>query len=440
MSPGFVLRIALGVATLVPPAAIVLAVAAYARNMPWRDQWGLIPFMAEAVAGRFPPAMLWAEVNEHRIPVAMLLQGAIAWVTRWDVRGDAWANVAIALGTLAALAALCRRTLGPTAAACTTVVCSVLAFSPIAGASWTAGWITPAYLAAFFAALLAWLLARSSGTAFELGAMIGVAVAGALSFGTGLLLVLLLPLGVLLRPGPLERRVLHALVALAVAAALAWIYVVGWVPRPGAKPPVFSADRLDDYADYALVYVGRAVGAVGLTETGRWGAGMLGVLVAAGLWVWSRRPGLRAALVPWGLLALFGIGNGLVTAYGRIDSGAHTALLPRYMPTAGLFVASVGAVVTLLVGDVLARSRLAGVALLAAVAIALLVVAPRFTAAARGGVDEMRTLARHLDENAPCLASCATATDLCLERLCWSAKVARDLCPVMEGARIGPFR
>src|SRR6185295_14444374 len=145
-------------------------------------------------------------------PIANFLQGTIAWVTRWDIRGDAWTNVAIGIASLAALGALAVRTLGRTEAAWIMLACSALVFSPIAGTSWTAGWITPAFLAAFFAALLAWELARSRGSWLDLVGMVLTATAGALSFGSGMILVVLLPLALLVTPGATERRVLHALV------------------------------------------------------------------------------------------------------------------------------------------------------------------------------------------------------------------------------------
>jgi hypothetical protein len=203
---------------------------------------------------------------------------------------------------------------------------------------------------------------------------------------------------------------------------------------------VFHADRLGEYVLYALGYVGGAVGARSLPEARIWGAGMLATLLPAIVWLWSSRIDVRRALVPWGLLTLFGLGNAFVTSYGRLDNGAHTALLPRYAPTAGLFVASVVAVTAMLTSDVRTRSRAAGHVLLVAVALVVLVAGRTFTIASRAGFDQMAALAARLDAQAPCFASCATATDACLARICWDAKVARTMCPMLERARIGPFR
>jgi hypothetical protein len=424
-----------------PLGLIAQAVATHARNLPWWDQWGLVPFMVEATQGRFPPALLWAEVNEHRIPVALLLQGVVAWWTRWDVRGDAWTNVAVSTGTLVALAALVRRTIAPSAPAAApwlVVVCSALVFSPIAGVSWTAGWITPVYLAAMLAAVVAWTFTRPVGWPWLTAAVLA-ATAGALAFGSGMMLVLLVPVAALATPGrPARERATQALAAGTVAAVVLLAYFHDWHPRAGFPPPVFHADRIHEYVLYALGYVGGSVGARDLPSARLWGAGLVGMLATAAGALWQRRPDLRGALVPWAVLAVFGIGNGFVTAYGRIDNGAHTALLPRYVPTTALFAASVAAVMTLAIAALRAGAPRAAAALAAALVLA--VAAAQFARAASAGLDDMARLARRLDAGRACLVTCATATDGCLASICWSSAVARQMCPVMEAARIGPFR
>ncbi len=51
----------------------------------------------------------------------------------------------------------------------------------------------------------------------------------------------------------------------------------------------------------------------------------------------------------------------------------------------------------------------------------------------------MGRLALQLEAGARCLPTCTTAPDGCLLALCWSADVARRMCPLMADARIGPF-
>ena len=428
-------RATIALAALVPPAVIAVAVATHARNVPWWDQWAQAPFMLAAIEGYVPGWMLWAAVNEHRIPVTLVVQGAVAWATRWDIRGDAWTNVAIAMGSLVFLAALARRSLG-SGAPLVTVACSVLVFSPIAGASWTAGWITPAFLAAFFACVLAWLVAGTSGTWLQLGAMLLAACAGALSFGSGTVLVGLVPLAVLLMPATFARRRQHALAAMAVGLALGWVYLLGWAPRQ----PAFRVGRLAEYIEYALAFVGGGIGARPVATATAWGAGLVGAWAAASIWLWVRRRDLRPALVPWGVLALYAIGNGLITAVGRLDNGLNIAIRPRYTPTACLLTASVSAVAALLVADVRARSRAAGWIARVTLATLVLAVAWTFIPAARGGFDEMAKVARHLDSRAECLRWCMRAPDVCFTRICWDPMLARRMCLRLKVARAGPFR
>ena len=81
------------VAATIPPALVVFMVWRHARNVPFKDHWGHVPFIVQAARGVFRPAALWEQVNEHRIPLARLVQGLLAWWTRWDVRYEAWADV-----------------------------------------------------------------------------------------------------------------------------------------------------------------------------------------------------------------------------------------------------------------------------------------------------------------------------------------------------------
>ena len=55
------------------------------------------------------------------------------------------------------------------------------------------------------------------------------------------------------------------------------------------------------------------------------------------------------------------------------------------------------------------------------------------------GVTAMALVQRQLDEGARCLTDCRSTTDACLLRMCWSASVARAMCPALEEARLGPF-
>jgi hypothetical protein len=162
------------------------------------------------------------------------------------------------------------------------------------------------------------------------------------------------------------------------------------------------------------------------------GLGLIAALVGASAWLRRHAPEVRAALVPWWALAAYGVANAALTAFGRLDNGMSTSLFVRYLPTASCVVLGAIGVVAL----ALPRARRPG---RLAVATAVVAVLPVVGVGYARGVDTMAHLAAQLDIGARCLPTCATASDLCLLYMCWSADVARQMCPIMAQARIGPF-
>ena len=433
------------VAAAVPPGIVALMIARDARNVPYKDHWGHVLFILEAAQGVFKPSSLWEQINEHRIPLARLLQGLLAWSTRWDVRYEAYADFVLALAAFVALTALVARTVRPTAplaAPWVVLAVSLLHFSLAQGYNWTWGAMMPAYLTTLAATTAAWGLARWNGGWAGAGWLIACAVAGALSFGAGLVLLGLVPVALLVTPpGALtRRRAAQATVAVAVGAALVTAYLIGWHARVGEPPPVFHPDRLLDYALYLLAYLGGSVGTREVYAAARWGGGALALLVAASGWLWVRSPATRRALAPWWLLVLYTLGNGVLAAYGRLDNGLNTAIFARYLPTVSLFMMSVAAVAALAIADLFRAQRHSGAVALAGVVLAVGLAGPTYYRAAQQGILIMDALDHQLAEGARCMRpDCVKASDACLLKVCWAAWVARFGCVPLQQARLGPF-
>jgi hypothetical protein len=186
--------------------------------------------------------------------------------------------------------------------------------------------------------------------------------------------------------------------------------------------------------------VGHACGAGDLATAPAWGLGMVIALVVAWVWLAVRRPEGRPALLPWLVLAAYGLGNGVVTAYGRLGNGAHTALLQRYLPTAALFTMATVALFALALADLATRSRGAAALVLVVFGCAAGISATHEVASANAGIADMERIATRLDRARACLGACATTPDGCLGSICFRQDVARQFCPLLEQARIGPFR
>lgn len=436
--------VTIGLALLasVPPAAIGFWVARYARNVPYWDQWGLAPFMADVAHGRLRVDYLGMQVNEHRLPLTLLVQGAVSWATRWDVRFEAWMNVVAALATLVALGMLARHTIesrGPLVSGLL-VASSALVFSPAGGRNWTWGSLNATYFAALAAATLAWRVAAWRPT---VAATVGVgacAVAGTLAFGSGVILLVLLPLAVVLHGrASVEQRGPHALAVAGLAGAGIALYFLGWRPRFG-RQPAMHWDRLADYVRYTIGYVGGVARPPTFADAFGAGLDLVVLLIAASVWlVWRHGATARSRLVGWWVLAAYGLGNGALTAFGRLDFGGFaTATFDRYLPTASFVAIATAGVVTLAVHDLWRYRRAYGIAALALVAVATIDVLRPAPRAVLEGIEAMSRLSTVLDRGARCLAV-RPPTDGCLGTLCWDAAVARRMLPLLEEAKIGPF-
>jgi hypothetical protein len=93
-------------------AALVGYVALFARDVPWWDDWDLVPVLS----GRQPvtAAWLWERHNEHRVPIPKLIHVALAAAGGVDFRTAAFLNAAILAGGALALILTARRLRGHT--------------------------------------------------------------------------------------------------------------------------------------------------------------------------------------------------------------------------------------------------------------------------------------------------------------------------------------
>jgi hypothetical protein len=107
-------------------AALAAFVIRYGPDVPWMDDWELVPVLAHArpvTAG-----WLWIQQNEHRFPVTKLLFVAVGSLTGGDFRAGMVASAALLAVAALAAALLAARLRGR--ASCTDVVFALLLLHP----------------------------------------------------------------------------------------------------------------------------------------------------------------------------------------------------------------------------------------------------------------------------------------------------------------------
>lgn len=428
------------VAAGLPPILVLGALLTrWAVDVPAWEEWRLGVMLTDLLDGRLGLADVWSQHNEHRPLVSRVILLALARASGWNVYWELTANVVVQIASYLAFAAVglsavrgaARLAMLPAIAAS-----SWLLFSPVQWENWMWGWQLAIFATVGATALVALGIARWRGGWAGLAVTWLAAIAGVLSFATGLGLLVLLPIAVALHPAAGPRRRRAALLSAALALGMLGAYLAGLDFTPPTSRPAPIDPRAEWYlvGYYLLVYLGAPLGAPDVEPALRWGAAGLVLLVMA--WLALPRGERRSAVVlAWLVVALVAVGGGLLTGTGRGGYGIRSALVSRYTSIGLLFWV---ALVYLWNHALQLRLRAAlvprtTVALAAVAAMAGGVALASYRTAARDGTAAL--IAHHLTlvERRECALGLARAPESCVEQLFRAADVVRAAVPL--GAR-----
>lgn len=320
---------------LLPPLVLALLVARWGVDLPYFDQWELVPRFQAWRDGAFPWRQVWQLHNEHRLLLPELILLGLGRLSDWNIRLELALNLLLAALLCAVLAGRLRATLeGDRRLSFLLPLFSLLLFSPSQWGNWSWGWQIQIFLVLLLVATAIDLLAREPRTPARFAGAVACAVAASFSFANGLLLF---PLGLPLVLAPSRRRAAYGAVWVAAGALVYWIYGVARIGnrfRPEGENPW---ERLYLQAKYLLFYL---AGPLLNEPRAVWLIAHLVVpasfLLVAAL-AWREGKELWRPLLPWATLAAFGLASAAMTAYGRYTFGIGQALSSRYFSIANFY-------------------------------------------------------------------------------------------------------
>ena len=316
-------------AGFVPAILLLICVSKYGVNVPYGDEWIMIPLLAKFHDHQLTFADLFHQHNEHRILLPKLVYLAFGAFTHWNLHAEMYFSVALCLGTSAGLYFLLRRTLpvSQSQLLLTWGTCNVLLFSPTQAENWLWGFQLQMFLPNFcmVMALLGLSSERRAVTRFGLAGF--WTIIATYSFGNSLLLWPLLGVAMLVR----RERASWMLAWVALAALVLASYFVGYVFAP--KPHPVMGDWLD-YPEYFLVFLGAVLSpdgpVLGPAVIGMVTLCLFGLIV---LTAGTRRcAGLRTeAAGPWVAIGSYAVLSAGVAAMNRVHGGPEQAADSRYI-------------------------------------------------------------------------------------------------------------
>ncbi|MGD0112856.1 MAG: hypothetical protein ABSD48_13435 [Armatimonadota bacterium] len=352
---------------LIPFASVVMLIAQYRVDVPYWDQWNLVPTLQKSYRGSLTPTDLWAQHNEHRILFPKAIMLLLAHASGWNITYELVLNVLLAAGIFAVLVWQVKRSrmlAGDGGANWLLPAVSLVVFSPSQWENWLWGWQICVFLNVLAVTGGIVILAADRPRRWRLPSALLIGVVASYSFASGLAYWLIAFPALL--GGPLRSRqakLRESVVWLLVGGATIASYLYHYHtpsehPRVGLSPGAWYGD-----AKYALVYLGRPVSEFHALRAGALGVAAL--LTIAFLLRRSLGPGRQRVLLPYLCFSLYAVVSAGMTAVGRTGFGIMQALSPRYITVSNLLWLSILVLLYLLLRSERQRAREHGPALLA---------------------------------------------------------------------------
>ena len=332
---------------LVPFIYLVWVVGRYSVEVPFADQWELVPILEKSYQGELTFGDLWAQHNEHRIFFPRLIMLGLARMTHWRIGWELALTIILATGLLGLLAWQIKRTaraLGAEELRWALPAGSLVVFSMSQYQNWLWGWQLQILLSLLAVTGGIVLLANAP---FTWRKFVGAAVLGFVashSFANG---ILFWPVGLVLlmrsRPsaetaaGRWRFRTAPVFLWVLLAALTLASYLLGY-QEPGRHPARDTAlTHPLSYLMYNLKFLGSPCAQYGnaavlpdSTIAVVFGLGALALLAwATRALVWGNRAA-ETALRPYLAMSFYSILSALLTGIGRAAFGSEQAMESRY--------------------------------------------------------------------------------------------------------------
>lgn len=319
----------------IPFLRLIYLLYEYHVDVPYLDQWWMLPLIVADRENRLPFAFLWMQNAEHRLFVPKLVMLGLARISDWDTTWELAFNVGVMMTFAAVIFYQLRATLSGAGSRHTTYAlpfASIMAFSVAAFENWQWSWQMSYFIVALCVAGICCLLSLKSTKRWSLYAAAALACVATFSFGSGLAAWVSGGVVILMATGTVSqrrRRFLGWCLAMAVSVA---VFLIDYQFKTWSDPGAALASPVQ-FLEYFFAFLSGPVVPTHWVTGGILTGILLTIILPILVSTLVRRFGARIhVLAPYIGWIAFSYGSALMTALGR--SGAQDtqqALTARYI-------------------------------------------------------------------------------------------------------------
>jgi hypothetical protein len=309
-------------------------------NVPFWDQWELVPIIRDYKTGHLSLHDLWQQHNEHRIFFPRIVMMVLAALTHWNTRVEAFAGFLIAVVGFLVLYLIFRQTEKKITA--TTIflatLFSVIWFSPVQFDNWLWGWQIQWFLcvlgvmtAAYSIGLIA---KQKKAGAKNLSLLLGGGILAQYSLGGGIL-IWPIAIGALIYLRISKKITFLSAGAAVITTALYYFHY----QNPAGPSKSLALHEPVSFIKYFFIYLGRPLSYVHKL-TFILGFVTFSAFISLTIYLFIKKPKLFTMLLPWVVLGFFAIGSALITDLSRLGLGVNQAYSGRYATISSLLLIS----------------------------------------------------------------------------------------------------
>lgn len=335
---------------LLAPILLSFLIYKYAVNVPFFDQYELIPLFQKIHNGTLSFSDLWMQHNEHRIIFPSIMQLILAGITQWNIRLEIAYNFIVAcIGYIGLL--LMLRTYkfnNKYIHLAILFFISLLFFTPAQWENWLWGWQLEWFLCVTMAIFTYYFISKYDyvgSIKYLIYAAISSIIA-AFSLGSGILVPIAGLIQLILLKNKLKSKVniMWILLTAIITAAYYYNYKI-----PNGAPSLTAVfHKPIEAVTFFLAYIGRPVASEGQAAVIIGATFLISYLFLIVFLYKHRKLGKYSSLIALSLLALMA---GAITTIGRLGFGIASGLSSRYTTFSVLFLISVIFIVMHLIND-----------------------------------------------------------------------------------------